>query len=160
MTATTFKVLPFDTEQGRVPGHELRIYQYEWMGARIERVAIDQWDPAAKISVEVLVHWTEVSKYLKRVWPKCGSIVAVILTDGRRIHAKSYSVSHYDNEAYMDAPIIARDTFRIDTLNSGDRLWEVVGVAEWAGSRRDAAATEKYLSCPWARDNAKLAQPA
>lgn len=148
------KVLPFDTEQGHVPGHELVSHQPEWMKSPVKQVVFETFSAKLGVKLEICIHWTEFTKYMKRAWPQGGSVVAVICADGRRIHCGSRSVNHYDAEAYLAAPIVCRDTFRV-VSHSGTVLLEVAGVSEWAYSKRDAEATAKFLSCPWERDNAK-----
>jgi len=152
----TTKVLPFTTPQGDVPGHELVATQYPWMQSPVKSVVFETFDKEAQMPVEHVVHWTRFTQYTKRLWPKGGSITAVILDNDQRIHCYgSRSVHHYDDKAYHAAPIVCRDTFSVGT--DGYTLLEVKGVREWAYSKRDAEATAKYLPCPWARDNAESA---
>lgn len=152
---TDTKILPFSTAQGDVPGHEIRRYQYDWMTPHnpITNVVFEIFSQEAQMPLEVLVHWTRFTQYTKRMWPNGGSVCAVQLQDGSRIHCSTRYVSHYDGESYLAAPIICRDVFKVISFG-GQTMLEVVGVNEWAHSKRDAAATEKFIIDPWARDNA------
>ena len=154
MTNTrTYKVLPSKGAQGDVPGHEIIAHDYEWLGSPIKQVVFKRWDDVASMMIEVHIHWTEWTKYLKASWPSGGSVEAVILNNGRRIYASSRSCGHTDNDAYLAAPILCRDTFAIVTLQSAYSLLEVAGVRKWLYSKRDDAATAEFLACPWERDN-------
>lgn len=152
MSKVTSKVLQFSAKQGDVGGHEVACYSLDPKDP-IEYLLFWTFDSEAQTPVEILVHWTEATKYMKRKWPKYGEVKAVILRSGRRIHAKSYSIAYYDAAAYLAAPIIARDAYKVTTLDGGHRLWEVVGVEEWAYSNRGEEAMQRLLACPWKRDN-------
>lgn len=145
------KVLPFDTKDGKVPGHEVAAYSLDKRDP-VDQVVFKAWDDEAQMTIETHVHWTKVSEWLRRKsWS--GEPVAVILLSGRRLHAKSWYVAHEGAAASKAAPILARGVFKI-TLYSGIVLWEIVGVSAWSHSKRDAEATAKHLPCPWERDNA------
>lgn len=146
------KVLPFFTDKGDVPGHEVAAYSFA-ANDPVDRVVFRDWDEKARMTVEISVHWTEVSEYLRRRWADHGEVVAVLLRSGRRLHAKSWSVGHSDQRAYLDAPILARGVFQITGLGGGHAFWEIVGVSQWIYSARDAEATARHLPCPWERDN-------
>lgn len=148
---STCRVLTTETKQGVVPPHEVRTFQQDWMKTSVKYIVVEHFDRSAQMLVQVLVHWSQFSQYQKRKWPECGSVLAVILEDGTRIHAKSYSTAHYSNEAYLKAPIICRDVFKVVSLQSGYTLWEVVGVEEWAHGKRDAEADAKVLVNPYNR---------
>lgn len=143
-----YKVLPFTGVQGAVPGHRVRTYQHEWMRAPIESVVFDTFDTKLNMSVDVVVHWTRVSQYMKRSWPSGGSVKAVLLQDGQRIHAEALSTRYDYDEHYQRAPIIARDTFKIVTLGSRHPLWEIPGVMDYMHSKRTALDVAKYLEDP------------
>lgn len=151
-TVRTSKVLPFATKQGDVPGHEVATHS-DTDGDPVHYVVFRVFDYEADMPTEVIVHWTEASKYMKRKWPSGGEVTAVLLESGRRVFAKAWSVSHRDAGEYLAAPILARDRFKITTLNGARVLWEVVGVDAWSYSKRDAEATARLLRCPWERDN-------
>lgn len=144
----TSKVLPFEGSQGHVQGHEVRV------SSGVKHIVFKVWNEQAQMMLDTLVHWTCVSQYTKRMWPYGGSVEGAILEDGTRVSAKSWSVAHYDNEAYKAAPILCRDTFKITSPSTGATLWEIVGVDQWASSKRTDADTAKHLACPWERDNA------
>lgn len=159
-TQSHYKVLPFETEQGKVTGHEITTHHYDWMDDKhiarhISKVIFERWDEKAGMMIENHVHYQRVTEYMKKLWPQGGRVTGVTLTNGRIVHAEGISVAHYNSECYLAAPLIARDTFLIRALGGGDRLVEVRGVSQWCQSKRDAAATEKFLACPWARDNAE-----
>lgn len=145
-TERVYKVLPFTTAQGEVPGHEIRAF------LPIDRVEFERWDAVAQMTIAVVIPWQRWTEYMKRSWPNGGSACAVYLDDGTRLHVKAWSVSHYDNAAYLRAPMICRDEFMLTTY-SKDPVLEVVGVREWIYSKRDAEATARYLIDPWERDN-------
>lgn len=149
-----YKVLPFDAAQGRVPGHEIRSFSYEWMaGAWPSKVVFERWDTVANMSVEVVVPYQQWTEYTKKAWPKGGRVCAVILTNGRHVLAESMHMGHDCADSYDKAPILCRDAFYIRTLGGDATLLEIVGTREWAYSARDEAATKKFLYDPWDRDN-------
>jgi hypothetical protein len=141
------KILPFNTEQGHVPGHEIALHQ------PVQSVVFWTFDREADMGIEILIHWTELTKYLKKKWPRGGEVRAVILEDGTRIHASGVHACHNGSDAYRAAPILCRDMFRVVGLISRSTLVEVVGVHAWLHSKRDDAATAEHLPCPWERDN-------
>lgn len=147
-----YKVLPFTGPQGDVQGHEITRHAYPWLKTPIKSVVFETFDRTAEMSIEILIHWTNWMKYAKKTWPGGGSIKAVILEDGTRVHAEARHMGFYDDAAYLAAPIHARGVIGIHA--NGYPLLEVTGAREWAYSKRDAEATAKYLACPWARDNA------
>lgn len=153
-----YKVLPFACKSVNIPGHEIARKHYDWMGPAtngIKHIVFSTFSTELSIPLEIVVRWQEFSEYTKRSWPKGGSICAVLLEDGRRIYAEGRYAGHTD-ESYFRAPIICRDAFRVVLQSGGNTLIEVVGVGEWLHSKRDAAATEKFLVDPWARDNAEF----
>ncbi len=152
MRNITHKVLPFETAQGPVPGHEIVQFSYDWLRFPIKQVVFENFDTTAGMMVEIHIHWTNWTKYMKKHWPKGGEVKAVILDDGSRVHASARICGHTDG-SYDAAPLLCRDDFSLVTLSSGYRLMEIVGVRAWLHSARDAEATEKYLACPWERDN-------
>ena len=153
-TTREWKVSQFATTQGDIPGHSLLAHQHAWMQSRLRSIVFETFDDVARMKVETLVHWTKFTNYTKRKWPASGSVVAVLLDSGDRISCDSLSVGHGSNEAYARAPIICRDVCAVVALGSRETLLEVAGVSGWAHSRRDAAATAKYLIDPFERDNA------
>lgn len=148
------KVLPFNDANGLdVPGHA--IIRHNDVGA-IERVVFQHVDRQADLSVEIVVHWTEWSKFRKKAPDRSHTVKAVILEGGRRISATTYSVSHYDAAACNRAPILARGVFKVAALGTRATLLEIAGVEAWSHSQRrpeDAA----LIVNPWARDNAEFA---
>ena len=152
-TTSEAKVLPFNDAKGQgFPGHA--IIRHNDVGT-IERVVFQHFDREADLSVEIVVHWTEWSKFSKKAPDRSHTVTAVILEGGRRISATAYSVSHYDAAAYSRAPILARGVFKIAALGSRATLLEIAGVEAWAHSQRrpeDAA----LITDPWARDNAEF----
>lgn len=151
MKTTMYKVLPFETQQGRVEGHEIARHQPPWMAAPISRVVFKDWDDTAKVLIEVSVLYQHFTEYIKRKWPAGGSPVAVITADGTRIGAEGRYVHHENDESYLGAPILCRDLFKL--VSGSQTLLEVNGVSEWLLSSRDEVATEQCLACPWQRDN-------
>lgn len=150
MSHTDYKVLPFKTAQGDVPGHEIRAWSNDWHDG-VKYVVFEQWDDVAKISVDIVVHWTEFTKYTKMHWPSGGHVVAIIDHKGKRLWAEGRSSVFYDNAAYLAAPIVARDTIAI--VCGGNYVLEVAGVRDWLSSKRDRDATIKHLPDVWVRDN-------
>ena len=153
------KVLPFDTPQGHVPGHEIARVIYNFGGGEhnpIERVVFWDFDDEAQMGIEISVHWTEWTKYAKRKWPHAGRVVAVLCRNGLRLDAEAMFCGHSTDKSYTDAPLLCRDEFRIRGLCNHATYLEVVGVYPWLCSRRDAEATAKHLVDPWARDNAEF----
>lgn len=152
-TPIIHKVLPFDTKQGPVPGHELISHQIN--GSHVKRVVFERWDADAEMMVHVSIHWTKFTLYTKKSWPKGGRVVSVVLDSGQTILADSLAVGHND-KSYEAAPLICRDAFYVRSLCTHTPLLEVKGVREWSGSDRSEEATKKYLPCPWERDNAEF----
>lgn len=157
---TTTKVLPFDTKQGHVSGFEI-VRNDSLFDHSITHVVFSSFDKEAQLSVEIVVHWTNWVTYARKKWPNSGSIVAVLLENGTRIHAKARICNHTD-DSYNEAPVLCRDCFAIVGLTYESQLLEIVGVREWLRSNRDDQATRKHLACPWERDNAifRNRQPA
>lgn len=149
-----YTVLGFDTPQGHVNHHELRRHQHPWMESPVKQVVFEVWDDEAQMKTEVAIHWTNFTQYMKRKWPKGGSVIAVIMEDGHRQHASARICGHNSNESYLAAPLICRDTFTVVGLCNGRTYLEVVGVGEWLWSKRDEEATARCLIDPVARDNA------
>lgn len=150
-----YKVLPFDTAQGRVPGHELRVHHYDWLESPIKSIVFSIYDDVAGMAVEVLVPYQCYTEWTKKRWPAGGRVAAVLTENGRRVYATERFCGHSD-AGYDRAPLICRDSFSIETLGSGHTLVEIVGVRAWLYSKRDDAATAEHLVDPWARDNAAL----
>lgn len=147
MSHTDYKVLPFETKEGHVPGFEIRSYfQESYQKSPIKSVVFETFDTNLQLSIEIVVHWTRWVTYTKRAWPSGGRVVAVILDNDTRWHAEALYARHYDNDAYLAAPIVCRDAFKIVTLGKGATLLEVVGVSEYLRNRTP-------LVDPWKRDN-------
>lgn len=152
-TTSEAKVLPFHDANGLdVPGHA--IIRHNDVGA-IERVVFQHFDREADLSVEVVVHWTEWSKFARKAPDRSHTVKAVILEGGLRISATTYSVSHYDTAAYNRAPILARGVFKVAALGSRATLLEIAGVEAWAHSQRRPE-DDALIINPWARDNASF----
>lgn len=151
---TEAKVLPFEGKQGEVRGHALLRHNYEWLGNDpIQHVVFRHFDREADMAVEHVIHWTEITKYMKKKWPACGSIEAVLLTSGRRIYANAHGIMYYTEKEYLDAPILCRDVFKITTLDGGHTLIEVAGVSQWLRSKQTAEDFDRLVVDPWKRDN-------
>lgn len=152
-TTSEARVLPFNDANGLdVPRHA--IIRHNDVGT-IERVVFQHFDREADLSVEIVVHWTEWSKFSRKAPDRSHTVKAVILEGGLRISATTYSVSHCDAAAYSRAPILARGVFKVAALGSRATLLEIAGVEAWAHSQRrpeDAA----LIIDPWARDNAEF----
>ena len=154
-TRTEAKVLPFDTARGHVEGHAIERVTYDWMKEPILYVAFSTFSTEAGMRIQTLVHWTEFTKYVCRMWPAYGEVKAVILGSGCSISATSMSVVYPNNAAYEASPLVARSCHRIVTLQSHYPLLEVVGVESWARAGRK---NETLILDPWARDNAAYEQ--
>lgn len=151
MNTCEAKVLPFKDANGAdVPGHAIISHYPD-----IERVVFEHFDSEARMTVEVVVHWSQWTQFAKKAPSRAHTIKAVILRDGRRINATTYSVTHHDAPAYYRAPILARGTFKISGLCSRDTLLEIAGVGAWAHSQRRPEDADLILD-PWARDNAEF----
>lgn len=149
----TYKVLPFETKQGKVLGHEVKVT--EFCGQYVDRIEFETWDDQAEMMVGAVVHWTKSTEFMKKTWPSGGTVKAVFMDNGTRHYAEARYSAHQEG-GYDRAPLIARDAFAI--VCGGSYVWEVVGMRAWIYSARDNAATEKYLSCPWERDNKAFQQ--
>ncbi|MNK14360.1 hypothetical protein D3C87_324730 [compost metagenome] len=140
------KVLPFTLADGtEVRGHAILNY------ANVRSVVFSVFDQEAEMPIEILVHVGDWTKFSKKARGRAHSIRAVILADGSRIHCTTYSLRYNDNEAYLSAPIMARDVYRIARLGDRTTMLEVAGVQEWAYSDRK---DDSMIIDPWARDNA------
>lgn len=148
--ANIYKVLPFEVAGEKVPGHE--IARYSVAKSPIKFVVFNTFDEESGVSVDQLIQYQNFTKWEHKT-SYSGSVKAVVLEDGTRIHAQALSVGHVDDESYRSAPVICRNHFKVTTLDKSQVLLEVVGVGSWSRSKRDAAATEKFLGCPWERDN-------
>jgi hypothetical protein len=147
-----YKVLPFTVDGVKVPGHEIATYQPEYQKSPIEFVVFEQFDVESGVTVQQLIQYQNFTKFLHRK-SYSGTVNAVILKDGTRIHTEQISVAYHDGKGYLAAPMICRGVFRIMTLGKSGVLIEVAGVGAWARSKRDDAATALHLPCPWERDN-------
>lgn len=135
---------PVKTDRGVCPAHILIRHQPEWMTSTIKSVVF--WTMMHDTSVEILVHWMDVTRYMKKAsnaangkgYP--GEIKAVILEDGSRIHCTSRSVHYNDDKAYFAAPMFARDSYMIECLGSRTTMLEVLGVHSFAYTNRSAEA--------------------
>lgn len=152
-----YKVLPFDTAQGHVPGHEIRCYHYDWMDDfsnvkhdEIMYVVFTTFDRKADMELDVVVHYQKWTQYAKKHWPVGGRISAVIMRSGRRFQATTYAVGFPQDGDYDRAPIICRDEYKIVELMSREPLLEVVGVEDWMRHG-------KPLVDPWKRENEEFA---
>lgn len=143
-----YKVLPFTTKRGEeIPGHEITVHQHEWMDSPIESVVFWTFDTAIGMEYEMLVpwqRWTQMSRS-----EKGHSVKAVILRNGRRIHATALSPSWPFEGAYDAAPAICRGVFQIVAMGSRTPLLTIRGVDRWVYDR-----DPKHLVDPWKRDNA------
>lgn len=152
MTISLYKVLPFTVDGVEAPGHELATYKPEYQKSPIEFVVFELFDVESGVKVQQLIPYQNFTNFLHRK-TYSGSVIAVILKDGSRIHAEQISVAYHDDKGYLAAPLICRGVFRIMTLGKSRVLIEVAGVGSWARSKRDEAATALHLPCPWERDN-------
>ncbi len=145
-----FKVLPFTGAAGEVAGHEIRQYLPSFLDSPIRCVVFELWHDAAQMMLETLVPWQQWTMFMRRTWPNGGTITAVILQNGHRIHAEGRYAWHSEG-TYNAAPIIARDCISVVVSGgswSGIPLLEIVGVMDYL--RKGTP-----LSCPWERDNRK-----
>lgn len=150
------KVLPFDTNRGRVNAHAIVQYKHDWMEDIIEYVSFQNFDEVAHVKTHVMVHWTEFTRYEASVWPHGHTIEFVMLRNGRKIYTTSYSLHFPDDDVYNRSPLIARGAHRITTLQDRTTLIEVVGVEKWAraGFPQDTSA----ILDPFKRDNEEFAK--
>ena len=156
MQKHSYKVLPSDTKEGKMQGHEITAHKPDWMSGWVSHVVFERFDAETQMPVEVVIHWTRWTQYVHRASTGGHGVVAVILDNGQRIHAKSWFANYGSDIAYNAAPIHARGNFKITTLDGGWKLLEVEGVESYLYSKRDEEARAKYLSCPWERDNAEF----
>lgn len=144
-----YKVLPFTTEEGECGGHEIRALRPAWTkGEHAVSVVFETYDREVEMAIEVVVHVSRWTKYVHR--QRNGArVVAVIMSDGRRLPAAALYANYPTHERREAAPIFARGNISIVTLCSRETLVDIVGVREYLFSR-------KPIECPWERDNRKF----
>lgn len=134
----------FECPQGKVEPHYILRHDYPWLKRPIKHILVETFSKEADMKIEIAIHWTNISQWMKKMWPHGGSVKAVLLETGERVYATSMHVGH-DSNSYEAAPILCRDVFKIVTLDKSRTLIEVEGVGKWAGSKRDEAATKAFL---------------
>lgn len=143
---TEHKVLPFTLADGtEVPGHAILNH------ADVKEVVFSCFDQEAGMTISIHVHVGNWTMFAKKARGRAHTIEAVILSSGLRIHCTTYSARYHTEEEYKNAPVLARDAFRIARLGDRSTLLEVAGVQEWLyNGRKD----DSLIIDPWARDNA------
>lgn len=150
MKMTEIKVLPFTCKRGEVQGHALNVAIRD--AAWVSHVVLWTFDAEAGCGVEVLVPVHDWTRHMYRKWPNCGEVRAVLMKDGKRLHAKAIYAHMYGETQFKAAPILCTGVIAIHALMSGETLVEVVGAMQWAyGQRRPEDAS--LLLDPWKRDN-------
>ena len=134
----------FTGAQGEVHPHTLTSTVYDHMDSPVQTVIFSRFDKQLEMNVEIGVHWTKFSEYVKKSWPNGGNVVAIVTKKGRRMGAKGVTMYYHEDSDYLAAPILCRDVFRV-SLGSMPVV-EVDGVAEYARNMRKEGAAEKFYA--------------